>query len=189
MSLRTAYATQQQLFNFFFFIFWFFETRFLCVALGVLEQALQTRLASNSQRSASTCLCLQRARVKGVHYDHQHPIFFFFFFFFFFVPCLFSVSLSMKRGRVQVTVPKMSQESTSWWRRIILMGLRKGDSPGVLVHTFNPSTREAEAGGFLSSRPAGLQSEFQDSQGYRETMSRKTNKQKIKKKERKGDSL
>jgi hypothetical protein len=26
--------------------------------------------------------------------------------------------------------------------------------PGVVVHTFNPSTREAEAGGFLSSRPA-----------------------------------
>jgi hypothetical protein len=26
--------------------------------------------------------------------------------------------------------------------------------PGVVVHAFNPSTREAEAGGFLSSRPA-----------------------------------
>jgi hypothetical protein len=26
--------------------------------------------------------------------------------------------------------------------------------PGVVVHTFNPSTREAEAGGFPSSRPA-----------------------------------
>jgi hypothetical protein len=26
--------------------------------------------------------------------------------------------------------------------------------PGVVVHTFNPSTWEAEAGGFLSSRPA-----------------------------------
>jgi major histocompatibility complex class I len=25
---------------------------------------------------------------------------------------------------------------------------------GVVVHVFNPSTREAEAGGFLSSRPA-----------------------------------
>jgi hypothetical protein len=35
----------------------------------------------------------------------------------------------------------------------------------VVVHTFNPSTWEAEAGGFLSS---GLQSEFQDSQGYTE---------------------
>ena len=26
--------------------------------------------------------------------------------------------------------------------------------PGVVVHAFNPSTREAETGGFLSSRPA-----------------------------------
>jgi hypothetical protein len=26
--------------------------------------------------------------------------------------------------------------------------------PSVVVHAFNPSTREAEAGGFLSSRPA-----------------------------------
>jgi major histocompatibility complex class I len=27
-------------------------------------------------------------------------------------------------------------------------------APGVVAHAFNPSTREAEAGGFLSSRPA-----------------------------------
>ena len=37
----------------------------------------------------------------------------------------------------------------------------------MVAHVFKPSTREAEAGGFLSSRP-GLQSEFQDSQGYTE---------------------
>jgi hypothetical protein len=42
--------------------------------------------------------------------------------------------------------------------------------PGVVVHTFNPSTWEVEAGGFLSSRKfePSLQSEFQDSQGYTE---------------------
>jgi hypothetical protein len=34
------------------------------------------------------------------------------------------------------------------------LDLRKAMSPGVVAHTFNPSTREAEAGGFLSSRPA-----------------------------------
>jgi hypothetical protein len=60
--------------------------------------------------------------------------------------------------------------------------------PGAVVHAFNPSTREAkaeaEAGGFLSSRPRGqpgLQSEFQDSQGYTEKPcleKQKTNKQK-----------
>jgi hypothetical protein len=38
--------------------------------------------------------------------------------------------------------------------------------PGMVAQTFNPSTWEAEADGFLSSSPAGLQSEFQDSQDY-----------------------
>jgi hypothetical protein len=36
----------------------------------------------------------------------------------------------------------------------------------VVVHAFNPSTWEAEAGGFLSWGQPGLQSEFQDSQDY-----------------------
>jgi hypothetical protein len=43
--------------------------------------------------------------------------------------------------------------------------------PGMVTHIFNscnPSTWEAEAGGFLNSRPPGLQSEFQESQGYTE---------------------
>jgi hypothetical protein len=39
--------------------------------------------------------------------------------------------------------------------------------PGMVAHAFNPNTWEAEASRFLSSRP-GLQSEFQDSQGYTE---------------------
>jgi hypothetical protein len=55
----------------------------------------------------------------------------------------------------------------------------------MVAHAFNPRTREAEAGGFLSSRPVWSQSEFQDSQGYTEKpclkTKTKTNKQKFKK--------
>jgi hypothetical protein len=49
-------------------------------------------------------------------------------------------------------------------------GQKQKKIKGMVAHAFNPSTREAEAGGFLSSRPASKasQSEFQDSQGYTE---------------------
>jgi hypothetical protein len=40
--------------------------------------------------------------------------------------------------------------------------------PGMVVHTFNPSTWEAEAGDFWVRGQPRLQSEFQDSQGYTE---------------------
>jgi len=43
----------------------------------------------------------------------------------------------------------------------------------VVVHAFNPSTGEAEAGRSMSSRPAWSTEEFQDSQGHRETLSGK----------------
>jgi hypothetical protein len=54
----------------------------------------------------------------------------------------------------------------------------------VVAHAFNPSTWEAEAGGFLSSRPACLQSEFQDSQGYTEKPCLEKPKKKKKKKKK-----
>jgi hypothetical protein len=41
-------------------------------------------------------------------------------------------------------------------------------SQEVVAHAFNPSTWEAEAGRFLSSRPVWSTSEFQDSQSYTE---------------------
>jgi hypothetical protein len=40
----------------------------------------------------------------------------------------------------------------------------------VVAHAFNPSTQEAEAGGSLNQGQPGLQSEFQDSQGYTENL-------------------
>ena len=58
--------------------------------------------------------------------------------------------------------------------------------PGMVAHAFNPITPEAEAGGFLSSRPAWSQSEFQDSQDYTERPClEKNKKQKTKKKTKK----
>jgi hypothetical protein len=60
----------------------------------------------------------------------------------------------------------------------------------VVAHVFNPSTWEAEAGGFLSSRLAWSTewSEFQDSQSYAEKPcpdKQKTKKEKRKMKEKK----
>jgi hypothetical protein len=55
----------------------------------------------------------------------------------------------------------------------------------VVVHAFNPSTWEAEAGGFLSSGQPGLQSEFQDSQGNTEEPCLKKNKNKKQKNKKK----
>ena len=56
--------------------------------------------------------------------------------------------------------------------------------PGVVVHAFNPSTQEAEAGGFLSSRPA-WSTKFVPGQPelYRETMSQRKKKERKRKKE------
>jgi hypothetical protein len=60
-------------------------------------------------------------------------------------------------------VKTVSTVASQWWRT-------------------NPSTweAEAEAGGFLSSSQPGLQSEFQDSQGYTEKPSLETKQNKTK---------
>jgi hypothetical protein len=52
---------------------------------------------------------------------------------------------------------------------------------GVVAHAFNPSTREAEAGRFLSSRPAWSTKRAPGLPGlYRETLSQKTKQNKTK---------
>jgi hypothetical protein len=51
---------------------------------------------------------------------------------------------------------------------------------GVVAHSFNPSTQEAEVGGFRDQR--GLQSEFQDNQDYTEKPCLEKPKKKKKKK-------
>jgi hypothetical protein len=52
---------------------------------------------------------------------------------------------------------------------------KKNVSRAGVAHAFNPSTSEAEAGGFLSSRPAWSTEEVPEQPGlYRETLSRKT---------------
>jgi hypothetical protein len=54
-------------------------------------------------------------------------------------------------------------------------------SRAVMVHAFNPSTREAEAGGSLSSKPAWSTKWVPGQPGlYRETLSQKTKKKKKK---------
>jgi hypothetical protein len=65
--------------------------------------------------------------------------------------------------------------------------LKKGpNKPGVVAHTFNPSTWERQRQGNFSVRgQPGPQSKFQDSQGYTEKPCEKPKKKK-KKKERTG---
>jgi major histocompatibility complex class I len=49
----------------------------------------------------------------------------------------------MKEGRKKCTYMRFSKNR-----------FKTSKKPGVVAHAFDPSTWEAEAGGFLSSRPA-----------------------------------
>jgi hypothetical protein len=71
-----------------------------------------------------------------------------------------------------VPAPEMYKYSV-WWHV-----LKTPSEPGVVAHAFNPSTQEAEAGGFLSSRPAWSTKWVPGQPGlHRETLSSKTKNQ------------
>jgi hypothetical protein len=67
-----------------------------------------------------------------------------------------------------MSLDRLPTEGVAQTKDVSSITSRSGLSRVVVVHAFNPSTREAEAGGFLNSRPAWSTSEFQDSQGYTE---------------------
>jgi hypothetical protein len=84
---------------------------------------------------------------------------------------------------------KLNIGFNSWQLLILCLSLycvptRKGEnSRAVVAHAFNPSTQEAGAGGFLSSRPAWSTKWGPGQPGlHRETLSQKT-----KQKKRKGE--
>jgi hypothetical protein len=56
-------------------------------------------------------------------------------------PCLKTKQNKTKQNKTKQNKTKQNKAKTKLW-------------PGVVAHAFNPSTREAETGGFLSSRPA-----------------------------------
>jgi hypothetical protein len=65
----------------------------------------------------------------------------------------------------KTTITKSQQQNTK-------------QKPGVVAHTFNPSTQEAEAGRFLSSRPAWSTKWVPGQPGlHRETLSQNKTKQ------------
>jgi hypothetical protein len=73
-------------------------------------------------------------------------------------------------------------ESTDMSKTQIQMKLKNYQEPGEVAHAFNPSTREAEADGFLSLRPAWSTEWVPGQPGlHRETLSWKPKKKKKKK--------
>jgi hypothetical protein len=55
------------------------------------------------------------------------------------------------KSQMLIMVKRIKNMASICWLHGIFQKTLQG--PGVVVHAFNPSTQEAEAGGFLSSRP------------------------------------
>jgi hypothetical protein len=77
---------------------------------------------------------------------------------------------NMHKASISSPTPQTKHIHTQMWVQDVM--------PGMVAHAFNPSTPEAEAGRFLSSRPA-WSTKWVPGQPelHRETLSRKTNKQ------------
>jgi hypothetical protein len=67
------------------------------------------------------------------------------------------IVLKFDRGKRKTKKPKNKKEKKKKRKKGKKERTKKNfdrGKPGVEAHAFNPSTQEAEAGGFLSSRPA-----------------------------------
>jgi hypothetical protein len=119
-----------------------------CVALAVLDQAgLQLR---------DLPACFPSAGIRGMHYFQPDPT--------------ILKANTWRCGKdspfgCNHLFPPMYLRIAFMTYSIAIKISCKRRAPGMVAHTFSPSTREAEAGGFLSQGQPGLQSEFQDSQG------------------------
>jgi hypothetical protein len=94
-------------------------------------------------------------------------------------------SIYMRRNPLSTSLSLGSNQDSNdrldWLISLVL----KQVLPGVVAHTFNPSTRETEAGRFLSSRPSWSTKWVPGQPGlYRETLSRKQQQQKQKNKKK-----
>jgi hypothetical protein len=61
---------------------------------------------------------------------------------------------SLSSRPVWLTVSFRSARATQRKPCLKTRQIKTGERPGVVAHTFNPCTWEAEAGGFLSLRPS-----------------------------------
>jgi hypothetical protein len=70
-----------------------------------------------------------------------------------FIVALFIIARSWKQPKC-LSTEEWIQKLWYTYTMEYYSAIKNNGLPGVVAHTFNPSTREAEAGGFLSSRPA-----------------------------------
>jgi major histocompatibility complex class I len=63
-------------------------------------------------------------------------------------------TLKLKKEKVEKSLERLGKGGKFLNTTTMACAVRSRIHKGMVAHAFNPSTREAEAGGFLSSRPA-----------------------------------